>query len=70
MVKEYNESMGGLDLNDMLTYLDLVDIQTRKRWYLMIITHLVNICYVNGWFVYRRYSEKLQVLKKNQHNLL
>ena len=70
MVKEYNESMGGLDLNDMLTYLDLVDIQTRKRWYLKIITHLVNICYVNGWLVYRRYSEKLQVLKKNQHNLL
>ena len=70
MVKEYNESMGGLDLNDMLTYLDLVDIQTRKRWYLKIITHLVNICYGNGWLVYRRHSEKLQVLKKNQHNLL
>ena len=59
MVKEYNERMGGVDLNDMLISLHRVDIQTRKRWYLKIITHLVNICNVNGWLIYRRYSEQL-----------
>ena len=29
-----------------------------------------NICYANGWLLYRRYSGQLRVLKKNQHNLL
>ena len=40
MVKEYNESMGGVELNGMLISLYCVDIRTRKRWYLKIITHL------------------------------
>ena len=69
MVKEFNESMGGVDLNEMLISLYLVDSQT-NRWYLTIIIHLVNIGNVNGWLLYRRYSRQLQVLKKNQHNLL
>ena len=48
-----------------------MDIHTRKRWYLYIIIHLVNICNANGWLLYRRllYSEQLRE-KKNQHNLL
>ena len=70
MVKEFNESMGGVDLNEMLISLYIVDSQTRKRWYLTIIIHLVNIGNVNGWLPLRRYSGQLQVLKKNQHNLL
>ena len=40
-VKEYDESMGGMDLNDMLISLYRMDIQTRKRWYLKIISHMV-----------------------------
>ena len=70
MVKEYNESMGGVDLNDMLISLYRLNIQTRKRWYLKIITHLVNICNVIGWLLYRRRSEQLRVPKKNKHKLL
>ena len=70
MVKKYNESMDGVELDNMLISLHCVDIQTRKRWYLKIITHLVNIYNVNGWLLYRRCSEQLRVLKKNQHNLL
>ena len=65
MVKEFNESMGGVDLNEMLISLYIVDSQTRKRWYLTIIIHLVNIGNVNGWLPLRRYSGQLQVLKKN-----
>ena len=65
MVKEYNESMGGVDLNGKLISLHHVDIQTRKIWYLNIITYLVNIFNVNGWLLYRRYSEELRVPKKN-----
>ena len=41
IVKEYDESMGGMDLNDMLISLYRMDIQTRKRWYLKIISHMV-----------------------------
>ena len=60
--------MGSVDRNDTLISLYRVDVQTRKRWYLKIITHLVNIC--NGWLLYRSYSELLQLPKKNKHNLL
>ena len=70
MVKEFNESMGGVDLNEMLISLYIVDSQTSKRWYLTIIVHLVNIGNVNGWLLHRRYSGQLQVMSKNQHNLL
>ena len=66
MVKEYNKSMGSVDRNDTLISLYRVDIQTRKRWYLKINTHLVNIC--NGWLLYRRYSELLQLPKKNKQS--
>ena len=70
MVKEFNESMGGVDLNEMLISLYIVDSETSKRWYLTIIVHLVNIGNVNGWLLHRRYSGQLQVMSKNQHNLL
>ena len=70
MVKEVNESMGGVDLNEMLISLYIVDSETSKRWYLTIIVHLVNIGNVNGWLLHRRYSGQLQVMSKNQHNLL
>ena len=70
MVKDYNESMGGVDLNDMLISLYRVDIKTRKRWYLKIITHLINLCNVNGWLLYGRYSNQLGIAKKTQLSLL
>ena len=70
MVKEYNRSMGGVDINDMLISLYRVDIQTRKRWYLKIITHCVNICNVNTWLLYKRFSDQLDVPKKEQRGLL
>ena len=62
--------MGGINLNDILTPLYRIDIQTRKRWYLKIITHLVDISNINGWLIYIRYMKQLAVLKKNQVTLL
>ena len=70
VVKEFNESMGGVDLSEMLNSLYIEDSQTSKRWYLTIIIHLVNIGNANGWLLHRRYSGQLQVMSKNQHNLL
>ena len=70
MVKEYNRSMGGVDLNDMLISLDRVDIQTRKWWYLKMITHCVNICNINAWLLYKKFSDQLDVPKNEQRSLL
>ena len=70
MVKEYNRSMGSVDLNDMLISLYRVDVQTRKRWYLKIITHCLNIWNVNAWLLYKRFSDQLDVPKKEQRSLL
>ena len=66
MIGNYDQSMGGVDLSDMLIALYRVDIQTRKRCYLKIITHCLNICNVNAWLLYRRYMQQLNVRKSNQ----
>ena len=62
--------MGGVDLSDMLTSLYLIDIQSRKRWFLKIFTHLLNICNVNDWLLYRRHSDQLDIPKAKQLTLL
>ena len=55
MAKGSNDSMGGVSLNDMLILLYRINIQTRKRWYLKIITYLVKISDINGWLLHIRY---------------
>ena len=70
IVKDQNQSMGGVDLSDMLTSLYLIDIQSRKRWFLKIFTHLLNICNVNDWLLYRRHSDQLDIPKAKQLTLL
>ena len=62
--------MGGVDLNDMLTSLYRVDIQTRNRYYLKIVTHCVNICNVSAWSLYKIFSDQLDIPKKEQCSLL
>ena len=66
MIRDYNQSMGGVDLSDMLMALYRVDIQTTKRSHLKIITHCLNICNVNAWLLYQRYIQQLNVRKSNQ----
>ena len=61
MIRSYNQSMRGVDLSDMLIALYRVNIQTRKRWCLKIITHCLNKCNVNAWLLYRRYMQQLNV---------
>lgn len=43
IVKEYNSSMGGVDLHDMLVELYRVDIRV-KRYHLRIVFHLIDVC--------------------------
>lgn len=52
IVKAYNKNMRGVDLADMLLSIYRINYKT-KRWYIKIFWHLVYICKVNGWNLYR-----------------
>ena len=68
-VSEYNKSMGGVDLADMLISLYRTTIKT-KRWYLKLLFHCVDIAKVNAWLIYRRHCDQMRVPKKSQLSLL
>lgn len=53
IVSDYNKSMGGVDLMDMLLNLYLIDRKSTK-WYMRIVYHLIGISVVNSWLQYRR----------------
>lgn len=63
IVKEYNASMGGVDLNDMLVELYRINIKVR-RYYLRIIFHIIDVCIVNSWLLYRRHHKQLNLSTK------
>jgi hypothetical protein len=53
VIKEYNESMGGVDVCDQLISLYRIDMKTRK-WPVKVIFHFVNLTIVNSWLEYRK----------------
>ena len=53
-VKEYNESMGGVDLDDMLISVYRTNIKA-KRLYLKVLFHCLDIAKVNAWLLYQRH---------------
>ena len=75
IVLSYNKSMGGVDLVDMLISLYRIKVKT-KRWYNQVFWHLIDICKVNGWNLYRRHfvqinapGEKMLSLCQFSNNL-
>lgn len=60
IIKQYNQHMGGVDLHDMLVELYRTDIRV-KRYYLRIIFHLLDMCVVNAWLLYRRHCKQLNL---------
>ena len=68
IVKEYNSVMGGVDLADMLISLYRTPYKTR-RWYLRVVFHLLDICKVNAWLLYRRYANQLNIPARRQMKL-
>ena len=46
--------MGGVDVADMLIVLHRIEIKT-KRWYIHIFWHVVDICKLNAWNLYRQH---------------
>ena len=53
IILAYNKNMGGVDLADMLIALYRIRMKTR-RWYIKIFWHMIDICKVNAWNLYRR----------------
>ena len=69
MVIQYNKSMGGVDLADMLIALYRCKVKT-KRWYLALIFHALDIAKVNAWLLYRRFCSQLGISNRKQMSLL
>lgn len=57
VVRDYNQNMGGIDLNDFLVALYRTSIGT-KKYYMRIFQHLLDVAIVNGWLLHRRHVEQ------------
>lgn len=62
IVADYNQHMGGVDLNDMLVSLYRMDIGT-KKYYFRIFFYLIDVCIVNAWLLYRKILKNANVKK-------
>ena len=69
IVKQYNKSMGGVHLADMLIPLYRIPCKT-KRWYQKIFWHLIDIAKMNACLLYRRHYQQYEDVAKNQKSLL
>jgi len=69
VVKEYNHSMGGVDLLDQLISLYRIFIRSRK-WTLRVTMHMVDFALVNSWIEYKKDCEKNNITGKNVIDLL
>lgn len=58
IVSEYNRSMGGVDLSDMLISLYAIDRKS-KKWYMRVFYHLISISISNSWLLYRRHLQQM-----------
>ncbi|CAK1592174.1 unnamed protein product [Parnassius mnemosyne] len=60
-VDVYNRHMGGVDLLDSLLGLYRIKIRSRQ-WYKKIFFHLVDMCAVNAWLLWRRKTDQYMSL--------
>lgn len=52
-ILKYNEYMGGVDLLDSMLGFYRIKIRS-KKWYLRIFFHMLDMCTVNSWLLWRR----------------
>lgn len=62
IIEQYNQHMGGVDLNDMLVALYRIDLGT-KKYYFRIFYRLIDVCIVNAWIFYRKVSKSNNIKK-------
>lgn len=52
----YNQHMGGVDLLDSMLGYYRIHLRSRK-WYKRIFFHMIDLCMVNAWLLWRRVNE-------------
>ena len=63
IIKEYNLHMGGVDLMD--SHLGRLKIVLKSRkWYIRIFYHLLDICMVNAWLLFKRANPAIPMTQK------
>ncbi|KRZ01754.1 PiggyBac transposable element-derived protein 3 [Trichinella zimbabwensis] len=55
IIHEYNQHMGGVDLNNMLTRLYRIEHKSRK-WYRRVFFWVIGAATTNAWLLYRRHQ--------------
>ena len=68
IVSTYNESMGSVDLADMLIVLYRIDVKTR-HWYIKVFWQFVDVANINAWILYKRHYKQL-ALSANKRKTL
>lgn len=53
IVKEYNGTMGGVDLLDSFIGRNKIKIRS-KKWYIRLFYHLLDLTITNAWILYKR----------------
>lgn len=56
IIKEYNASMGGVDMLDAHLARCKFPIRTR-RWYMILFWHFLSVAVINAWLLYQRDCE-------------
>jgi len=65
LVKTYNNLMGGVDFLDCLISKYKYPIKSR-RWYLYLFWHSITVALIQGWLLYRRHCDALNVPVKER----
>ena len=68
IVHLYNKHMGGVDLHDQMMAYYRMAFRSRK-YYLRLVFHMIDMCVINNWLLYRRSLDKIN-FKRHQQNSL
>ena len=60
--------MGGVDLYDQMMVYYRMAFRSRK-YYLRLVFHMIDMCVINSWLLYRRSLDKINVKRHQQNSL-
>ena len=68
IVHLYNKHMSGVDLHDQMMAYYRMAFRSRK-YYLRLVFHMIDMCVINSWLLYRRSLDKINVKRHQQNSL-